>query len=299
MANSVTQSADSAPASSTPSSVPPVDLNVLRADIDRIDAAMHALLMERGDIIDRLIAFKRTQGPGSAFRPAREAAMMRRLAERHRGILPLDTAESIWRVIIGTFTYVQAPYSVHADISGGDGPMRDSARFHFGFTVPYIAHTSAEAVIRAVADSNGDLGIFRPDGAAASGPWWTGLTGPGAPKIIARLPFIDRPQHPAATPVFVIAQPLTDGGSSEVRLVAATVERWREEARIAIVRLGGQVLGSAGVRDGLSLLVSVPGTVTLEALDKALTAERLGRIDLSEIGSHAEVFVLDRPGMGG
>src|SRR5664279_2901151 len=78
----------------------------LRHDIDRIDATMHDLLMERGDIIDRLIAVKQTQESGSAFRPAREADMMRRLVKRHKGILPLDTAESIWRVIISTFTYV-------------------------------------------------------------------------------------------------------------------------------------------------------------------------------------------------
>src|SRR5205085_2720585 len=88
----------------------------LRKEIDRIDERMHALLMERGEIIDRLIAAKHTQESGSAFRPAREAEMMRRLVERHRGLLPLDTAESIWRVIISTFTYVQAPFSVHADL---------------------------------------------------------------------------------------------------------------------------------------------------------------------------------------
>ena len=64
----------------------------LRVDIDRIDASMHELLMERGRIIDRLIAIKARQGGGSAFRPAREAAMMRRFrrapsgpaAARHR-----------------------------------------------------------------------------------------------------------------------------------------------------------------------------------------------------------------------
>ena len=65
--------------------------------------------------------------------------MMRRLVDRHHGILPLDTVESIWRVIISTFTYVQAPFSVHADLSAGDALMRDSARFHFGFTVPFVA----------------------------------------------------------------------------------------------------------------------------------------------------------------
>ena len=71
----------------------------LRREIDRIDEAMHGLLMERGEIIDRLIAAKQTQETGSAFRPAREAEMMRRLVDRHKGILPLDTAEGIWRVI--------------------------------------------------------------------------------------------------------------------------------------------------------------------------------------------------------
>src|SRR5262249_2598175 len=125
----------------------------LRQEIDRIDEAMHGLLMERGRIIDRLIAVKQTQETGSAFRPAREAAMLRRRVARHSGILPLDTVESIWRVIIATFTYVQAPFSVHADLSTGDAAMRDSARFHFGFTVPFIPHMGAASVVAAVADS--------------------------------------------------------------------------------------------------------------------------------------------------
>ena len=97
----------------------PPSLEVLRKEIDAIDEQVHGLLMARGDIIDRLISVKQTQEVGSAFRPAREADMMRRLVQRHRGILPLDTVESIWRVIISTFTYVQAPFSVHADISLG------------------------------------------------------------------------------------------------------------------------------------------------------------------------------------
>src|ERR1700737_4526627 len=126
---------------------PEASLAELRREIDRIDAAMHALLIERGEIIDRLIRAKRTQEAGSAFRPAREAERMRRLVQRHRGILPLDTAESIWRVIIATFTYVQAPFSVHADLSAGDAMMRDSARFHFGFTVPFVSHFSAPAAV--------------------------------------------------------------------------------------------------------------------------------------------------------
>src|ERR1700740_1428259 len=137
----------------------PPSLVELRQEIDRIDEGMHQLLMQRGDIIDRLIQVKETQEVGSAFRPAREADMMRRLVERHRGILPIDTRESIGRVIVCTFPYVQAPFSVHADVSIGESAMRDSARFHFGFVVPYVSHFSAQAAVEAVARSKGDLAL--------------------------------------------------------------------------------------------------------------------------------------------
>src|SRR5215468_1389694 len=104
------------------------DLAELRREIDRIDAAMHGLLMQRGEIIDRLIAVKRSQESGSAFRPGREASMMRDIVGRHAGILPVDIVESIWRVIIATFTHVQAPYTVHGDTALGGAAMRDVAR---------------------------------------------------------------------------------------------------------------------------------------------------------------------------
>src|SRR4029077_19268659 len=156
----------------SPDERPPA-LAELRAEIDRIDEAMHRLLMQRGEIIGRLIATKKTAESGSAFRPAREADMMRRLVERHAGMLPLDTVESIWRVIIATFTYVQAPFRVHADFSSGESAMRDSERFHFGFTVPVVAHLGAAGVVAAVAAAKGDLGLVPVVASAADGAWWT------------------------------------------------------------------------------------------------------------------------------
>jgi chorismate mutase len=264
---------------------PPISLADLRAEIDRIDTLMHELLMERGQVIERLIDVKKTQVSGSAFRPGREAEMMRRLALRHKGLLPLDTAEGIWRVIIATFTWVQAHYSVHADISGGDGPMRDSARFHFGFTAPYIAHDDAGAVIGAVASSAGDLGIFRIDQGASAGAWWRGLTAPDAPKIIARLPFIERPDHPAGTPVYVVARPIADAAVREVVLYVARVERWTEAMKAALALALGEVTASAADASGLSLLIAADGETQISQLKAAL-----GGVELTEIGSHAARF---------
>ena len=198
----------------------------LRREIDRIDEALHGLLMERGEIIDRLIAVKRTQESGSAFRPAREAEMMRRLLNRHRGILPLDTAESIWRVIISTFTYVQAPFSTHADVSAGEAVVRDSARFHFGFTVPFVPHMGAASVVAAVSGSRGDLGLVPAFPSSRAGAWWNALEFDSAPKIIARLPFVDRPNHPAAVPLFVVSRVAADAMVKEVEVWSVRVAGW-------------------------------------------------------------------------
>ena len=265
----------------------------LRVDIDRIDAGLHALLIERGEIIDRLIAIKARQGGGSAFRPAREAAMMRAIALRHRGHLPLDTVESIWRIIISTFTFVQAHYSVHADSAAGDAAMRDSVRFHFGFSVPYIPHSGPLGVIEAVAASDGDLGMVRIEAGAAAGAWWQRLSPVGAPKIIARLPFIERPDHPAAMPVFVVAQPLAEAAARDVVLHAATVERWRDAIPSALAAIGGQIIGNAADSMGLSLLIAADGSVGIGQIGAALQAAGAAPATLAETGSHAARFEMD------
>jgi chorismate mutase len=268
-----------------------IDLSALRQEIDRIDLEIHRGLMQRSEIIDRLIAVKARQGGGSAFRPGREAEMMRRLVERHRGLLPLDTVEGIWRIIISTFTFVQANYSVHVDVSGGDPPMRDSARFHFGFTVPYVPHNSPGGVIEAVKRSPGDLGLVRISASAADGVWWSALIDPPAPKIIARLPFVERPDHPAGMPVFVVSKPVEDAAARDVVLYAIQVERWRDGLPALIAEAGGEIIGNAPDRAGLSLLVALPGDRT--HLDDRLRVLP-GAGSIAAVGSHAARFDASR-----
>ena len=209
----------------------------LRQEIDRIDEAMHGLLMERGEIIDRLIAVKKTQESGSAFRPAREADMMRRLVERHHGILPLDTAESIWRVIIATFTYVQAPFSVHADLSAGDATMRDSARFHFGFTVPFVPHMGAAGVVAAVSESKGDLGLVPAFATAA----WRRLVDRARIRQRAedhRAAAVRRPRRPSGgAAVFVVSRAAADAMVTEVEIWSVRVAGWSAKAARAAAAL--------------------------------------------------------------
>ena len=264
---------------SQPPPAPP-SLEVLRQEIDTIDEQVHRLLMARGDIIDRLIQVKQTQEVGSAFRPAREAEMMRRLVQRHRGILPLDTVESIWRVIISTFTYVQAPFSVHADISQGESAMRDSARFHFGFTVPYVSHFSASAAVEAVAKSKGDLALV--SATASRSPWWIALEAKGAPKIIARLPFVERPDHPAGMPVFIISNPLNEAAARDAALFAV-------KAPVGRVPEGCEIIARADTGGGDSLLAEAPGDWSVADCARAFG---VAPDQAAWVGSHAARFAI-------
>src|SRR5713101_1611176 len=268
----------------------PPSLEVLRKEIDAIDEQVHRLLMARGDIIDRLISVKQTQEVGSAFRPAREADMMRRLVERHRGILPLDTVESIWRVIISTFTYVQAPFSVHADISLGESAMRDSARFHFGFTVPYVSHFSAPAAVEAVANSKGDLALV--SATSSRTPWWIALEADGAPKIIARLPFVERADHPAALPVFVVSRAAADAMVTEVAVWSVRVAGWSAQAATALGVLADVIAMPDRAFDGAALLVSVPDGGSIAAVTDALVKAGASVRSSALVGSHATRYTV-------
>ena len=274
------------------SKAPPAtpSLQELRREIDHIDEQVHGLLMQRGDIIDRLIKVKKTQEVGSAFRPAREADMMRRLVQRHHGILPLDTVESIWRVIIATFTYVQAPFSVHADLSAGESAMRDSARFHFGFTVPFAAHFSAAAAVDAVTRSKGDLALVAAAGSRAA--WWLALEPADAPKIIARLPFVERADHPAALPVFVVSRVAPEALVTEIEMWSVRVSGWSADVARALSPFAEIIAVPDTASDGAALLVSVPQADGLAKVTSTLIAAGASVRSSALVGGHATRYTV-------
>ncbi len=194
------------------------NLATLRSRIDGIDAEMHRLLIERGTVIGALNKAKGAQRPGAAFRPAREAAMMRRIAARHQGELPLATVEHIWREIIATFTLMQAPYEVAIDVSNEPERMRDLARFIFGFSVAVRPMAGPAAVVERVAAGR-DLGIVARQ---AEGAWWAALKGEQRPRITAILPFIRARGRPAELPAFVVSPQLADPTPAEIAVFAVS-----------------------------------------------------------------------------
>ena len=135
--------------------------------------------------------------------------------------------------------------------------MRDSARFHFGFVVPYVAHFNSAAAVDAVARSKGDLALV--PAVSSRAPWWSELEADGAPKIIARWPFLERADHPAALPVFVISRVADDAMVTDVQMWSVRVSGWNADMARALSPLAEIVAVPDTAFDGAALLASVTG----------------------------------------
>ena len=259
----------------------PHPLQAVRRRIDAIDEQIHRLLINRSGVVAELIRIKGASKPGGAFRPDREADMMRRLALRHEGALPLVTVEHIWREIITTFTAMQAPFGVLAGPAGDPLALRDAIRFYFGFSIGITGCASAEAAVAGVAASARDIAVIPAD---APGAWWSGLVGAAAPRIFAKLPFIEVPGRPAALPAYVVGPPLNDASAPDVRVLSVkAAEGLADSIRAA----GGQIVGEADD----DLLVELPIAASLE--DPGFSSA-----NARELGGFAQPirFLADRTG---
>lgn len=229
----------------------PQRLTELRAKIDAVDETMHTLIMQRATVIDELIRIKGAdRAQAAAFRPGREAQMMSVLAERHEGSVPLSMILHLWRELISTFTWLQAPYTVHIAERTRPAQMRDMARYQFGFTVAMRGHADAATAIAAARGEQNALALVALDD---EGTWWDDLNASAGLSIMARLPIADLPFE--AIDAFVLAPPLSDPVPFDIRLYTGvpankdTLSRWT----------GGTVIKPGRSADGgKRALIAIP-----------------------------------------
>lgn len=284
----------------TPAGAPQPDapaLGELRQRIDTIDEQMHRLLIERSTIVDALVASKgssakdASQTSGAAFRPAREADMMRRLVERHTGTLPILTVEHIWREIISTFTRLQADYVVHLDGSADAIAMRDLARFYFGFALDLIDGEDPDAVVAAVAGSNSDLGVIALNDGSAS-PWWRALGGSG-PRILARLPFLLTYGRPADLPALVLSPPISEPVTPDTRIIATNWPANIDPA-LALMAKGVEIMTRhVDGKGSCDALLACPSALDDATIAATLETAGAAHGPLREVGGYATPIDLD------
>ena len=174
------------PASTSPG------LTALRAELDQIDDALHALLIRRAETVAAVAAL----GVKGAvpLRPGREAAIIRRLLARNAGqILPSLAIVRIWRELLVAMTQQQRPMLITVAETAETPGMTPLAREHFGAATPlHIRRSAAQAVSEVSARLAGAAVLPLPaDSETDAAAWWTALMHRDDPRIhvVARLPF--------------------------------------------------------------------------------------------------------------
>ena len=203
-------------------------LDEMRAEIDRIDAALQDLIQRRAGVVEAIAAAKaRLPGvAGVAFHPAREAQILRRLVTDNRGPLPATSMALIWRTLIGVFLRFQTPLSIA--LCGGDDPLgfQDLVRAHFGAALPIRIHDGADQVVGAVARDDQVIGVLPLPLDDEPSPWWPTLANEdtSTPRIVARLPFVDvvGAANPGAAALVLAQAPPCRSGADTTFVVITT-----------------------------------------------------------------------------
>lgn len=166
-------------------------LEVLRREIDLVDDEMHSLLMRRAELVRRIGVLK--GGAELAYRPSREAQIVRRLVRGHTGALPKAELALVWRQLLGATARLQTDFAIAVLARDGTpGPYWEIARGHYGGGATLVEYGSPNQVVVSVAGGTASVGLLPLPQEDDEEPWWPKLlqTSVGAPKVVARLPFV-------------------------------------------------------------------------------------------------------------
>jgi chorismate mutase len=179
----------------------------LPAKLDALDDKIHDLLMKRADLQE-------------TASPAEQAACLRRLAQRHKGELPLAAMTRIWRELMAASA--TPGRTVHVYAADRAGQFRDLARDLFGSLVVMKSHLSAAAIVHECTDDPLAFGVVPPPESDENArAWWAQLTPSGktGPRVVATLPLVGATQ--AAAYVVGTLEPEPSGDDTTLLLLEA------------------------------------------------------------------------------
>jgi chorismate mutase / prephenate dehydratase len=252
--------------SSSPLTAPPPPPNTptlanLRAELDRLDDGMHDLLMQRAGVVARIGA---VGGKGRvAFRPGREAEIIRRLLRRHTGPLPARVLARLWRELFAATTAMQQNHLVTVCETDPAAPFVQCAREHFGALTPLRVHGTPSQAIAEVSAGNATAAVLPMPTEDEATAWWTALLHRDEPRIhvVARLPFwAPRPEGAPQVHALVVAAVAPDASSRDHSLIGVELPPDTSRARLSAL------MAAAGF---------APGTVILRRDQNAQTAQAL------------------------
>lgn len=136
-------------------------LAAARARIDALDEKLQALIAERAGIAREIAEIKaETEGGegNNCYRPAREAEILRAVAERNSGPLSDETMARLMREIMSACLALESPLKVA--YLGPEGTYTQAAVYkHFGHSVTALALAAIDEIFREVEAGNADYGV--------------------------------------------------------------------------------------------------------------------------------------------
>ena len=170
-------------------------LDDIRKKIDALDNKVHDLLMERADLVVE-IAKEKKKSKAQSVQPAREAAMIRRLLERHEGPLPQRAILNIWRELVGAVCMMQTGLQVAVADHEDFAACWDMAKGHFGDVLPMMKSFSPLMAMSALREDEASFAVLPwPEdelSPEADNPWWFQVfdtDGKPYMRVVAALPF--------------------------------------------------------------------------------------------------------------
>jgi chorismate mutase len=207
-------------------------LEDLRAEIDRIDQEVLDLLVARSAVVRRIAEVKGDRQDGrSAQRPAREAQILRGLAERACGRFPVPVLVRMWRELIASLTRLQTPLSV-AVFAPRERALQiwDLARDHFGSATAMVAVDRPIQALRALTEGSATVAVLPLPNDDES--WWVSLVSDQDHRLraFARLPFVS--SHGEEVRALAIGQLEIEPSGDDLALLAIEAEPGLSRGRL-------------------------------------------------------------------
>ena len=235
----------------------PGGLPALRAELDRIDDTLHDLLMQRARVVEHVAR----SGKPSAFRPGREASIVRRLVGRHSGALPAQAIFRIWREMLAGTTGMQSPVIVAVCDTDPGAQLTQVAREHFGALTPVHVHGSPARALAELSARTASVAVLPYPSETTA--WWTTLLH-AEPRmhIIARLPFwAVRPESTPTVQAVVVAAAAPDASGHDRSFIGIELGQETSRTRVSSVLTAAGLPPAAMVLRPDHALVEVDGYV--------------------------------------
>ncbi len=160
----------------------------LRREIDETDDALHALIMRRAELAERVGRVKAESGEKQVFRPVRETQILRRLLGNHKGKLSKAVIIRLWRELISACTNLQAPMTAAVFMPERGMGNLELTRAYFGSFTTLLPCKSVNLVLKELTQGEADFAVLSLQDDQSC--WWYALAQERrrAVAVFAKLP---------------------------------------------------------------------------------------------------------------